>query len=111
MRSPYPNSQAAARRNPFLRVERLLTAIEKAGREPHRWEVHHFLNALGLMTIGDFYEGEHAMMLAEREPSGRGGITAAVDASTEIASVKQLRERLRKAQTGEIDASYVEGFF
>ena len=55
------------------------------------------------MTLGDFHEGEHAMLLAEREPSQRGGHHAeAVDASTETATLKQLRERLAQALTGDL---------
>jgi hypothetical protein len=104
MKSPYPNPQVAARRNLSLRIGRLLDNIAHADREPDRWEIHHVLNALGLMTLGDFYEGEHAMMLAEREPAGRGGHhAAAVDAATETATLKQLRGQLAKAAAGEVE--------
>ncbi len=103
MKSPYPNPQLAAQRNLARRIERFLGGIEGADRGPDRWEVHHVLNALGLMTLGDFHEGEHAMLLAEREPSQRGGHHAeAVDASTETATLKQLRERLAQALTGDL---------
>jgi hypothetical protein len=85
------------------RIERFLDGIEGAARRPDQWEVHHVLNALGLMTLGDFHEGEHAMMLAEREASQRSGHhAAAAAASTEAATLMQLRERLAKALSGEI---------
>ena len=103
MKSPYPNPRHAAQRNLARRIERFLDGIERADRRPDRWEVHHVLNALGLMTLGDFHEGEHSMMLAEREPSQRAGHHAeAADASTEMATLPQLRERLAKALTGEV---------
>jgi len=66
MKTPYPNPQLAAQRNLARRIERFLDGIEGADRGPDKWEVHHVLNALGLMILGDFHEGEHAMMLAER---------------------------------------------
>ena len=45
----------------------------------------------------------HAMLLAEREPSQRTGHHAeAADASTETATLTQLRERLATALTGEV---------
>ena len=103
MKSLYPNPQIAAQRNLARRIERFLDGIEGADRGPDRWEVHHVLNALGLMTLGDFHEGEHAMLLAEREPSQRGGHHAeAATASTETATLPQLRERLAQALTGEL---------
>ena len=103
MKSPYPNPQHVAQRNLTRRIERFLDGIEGADRGPDRWEVHHVLNALGLMTLGDFPEGEHAMMLAERESANRAGHHAeAADASTETATLKQLRERLTQALTGDI---------
>jgi hypothetical protein len=103
MKNPYPNPRLAAQRNLARRIERFLDGIEGADRGPDKWEVHHVLNALGLMTLGDFHEGEHAMMLAEREPPHRAGHHAvAADASTETATLKQLRERLAQALTGEI---------
>ena len=103
MKSPYPNPRLAAQRNLTRRIERFLDGIEGADRPPDRWEVHHILNALGLMTLGDFHEGEHGMTLAEREPSQRGGHHAdAVATSTETATLAQLRERLEKALTGEV---------
>src|SRR5476651_2615885 len=103
MKSLYPNPQLAAQRNLARRIERLLDGIEGADRGPDRWEVHHILNALGLLTLGDFPEGEHAMLLGEREPSQRADHHAeAVDASTETATLPQLRERLAQALTGEL---------
>jgi hypothetical protein len=113
MITPYPNPQVAARRNLSLRIERTLASFEKTGREPDRWEVHHVLNALGMLTLGDFTEGERAMLLAEREPEKRGGHhAAAVDASTETATAEDLRIRLVKALAGEVDhrASAAPGF-
>jgi hypothetical protein len=103
MKSPYPNPRLAAQRNLARRVERFLDGIDGANRGPDQWEVHHVLNALGLMTLGDFHEGEHAMMLAEREaPQRSGHHAAAAAASTEAATLTQLREHLAKALSGEI---------
>lgn len=86
---------ATARRNLAQRIERLIKAMETAGREPTPWEAHYTMIALQFLEAERYPDGEWIALRAEREDIFNAPVSPSPlpeDANT--ATTAELRARL-----------------
>lgn len=86
---------ATARRNLAQRIERLIKAMETAGREPTPWEAHYTVIALQHFESERYPDGEWIALHAEAEHIFNAPVNPKpLPADAHKASTSELRARL-----------------
>jgi hypothetical protein len=95
-----PTPLPTGRRNLRRRIERFLTALEGAGRQPIPFEAKQIATALDCLAADEFAEGEEAMMWAEKADIAPFSRLAAAGEVAERLETAHLRERLAAILAG-----------
>lgn len=89
------NAVEATRRELVQRIERLLDAMEREGREPTVHESLCVRRAIHALSVKAYRHGQDSMVFAERPEIYAGILIVPQDA--EVCSLAELRDLLRKA--------------